>query len=372
MSSTRRPPSRAARAPRAAAALRPMAASGPAADPRPVAGLRAVASLALGALALGAVPAASAADDYFVYVSPDPIGVNAFLQMGKSGTELAAEAAGAEVATYESTTAAARRENLEAAIDEGATLVVLLGFEFNDAVAELAPTATDVDFLIVDQCIESPPANVHCAVFREYESAHLMGVAAAMLTETKRVGMVGALDIPFLHRHSEGFAGGVRAVDADVEVDVRWVGGQNPFADPVRAKEQALALHGAGADVILAATAGGDFGVFEAAEEAGFDVMNVDVNFCDEAPGRIVDSMIKRVDEAIGQSVRRILAGEDAVFLSLGLAEGGMSAIALDEAGLGESGCAIADHPEVVEAVRAEAERIVSGELELEDPMFAR
>lgn len=359
MSSMRLPSARPARAPRAAAARRPTPAR------RPIAGL------ALGALALGAASVAPAADDYFVYVSPDPIGVNAFLQMGQSGTELAARAAGAEVATYESATAAARRENVEAAIDEGATLVVLLGFEFNDVVAELAPSAPDVDFLIVDQCIESPPANVHCAVFREYESAHLMGVAAAMLTETGRVGVVGALDIPFLHRHSEGFAGGARAVDADIEVDVRWVGGQNPFADPVRAKEQALALAGGGADVILAATAGGDFGVFEAAEEAGFDVVNVDVNFCDEAPGRIVDSMIKRVDEAIGQSVRRILADEDAVFLSLGLAEGGMSAIALDEAGLAGSGCAIAEHPEVVEAVRAEAERIVSGELELEDPMFA-
>ena len=28
--------------------------------------------------------------DCFVYVSPDPIGVNAFLQMGKTGTEGAA------------------------------------------------------------------------------------------------------------------------------------------------------------------------------------------------------------------------------------------------------------------------------------------
>ena len=31
-----------------------------------------------------------AGDDFFVYVSPDPIGVNAFLEMGKSGIEAAA------------------------------------------------------------------------------------------------------------------------------------------------------------------------------------------------------------------------------------------------------------------------------------------
>ena len=52
--------------------------------------------------------------DFFVYVSPDPIGVNAFLQMGKTGTEAAAKKFGADVQTYESSTAAARRENVEA------------------------------------------------------------------------------------------------------------------------------------------------------------------------------------------------------------------------------------------------------------------
>ena len=40
-----------------------------------------------------------------------------------------------------------------------------------------------------------------------------------------------------------------------------------PFGDPVRAKEQALAMHSAGTDIIFTATAGGDFGVFEAAKE---------------------------------------------------------------------------------------------------------
>ena len=33
---------------------------------------------------------AKASDEFFVYVSPDPIGVNAFLEMGKIGIEAAA------------------------------------------------------------------------------------------------------------------------------------------------------------------------------------------------------------------------------------------------------------------------------------------
>jgi len=323
-------------------------------------------------LVLAGTPSWADEDGYFVYVSPDAIGVNAFLDMGRSGTEEAAEAAGVEMATYESTTAASRRENVEAALNEGASLIVLLGFEFNDLVVELAPSAPEVDFLIVDQCIEQQPANVHCAVFREYEGAYVLGVGGAMLSDSGHVGVVGALDIPFLHRFTDGFSQGAKAQDPDIRVDVRWVGGANPFADPVRAKEQATALQGAGADVVLSATAGGDFGVFEAAAEDGLKVFNTDVNHCAEAPGQIVDAILKRVDNAITQATARILDGEEAVFMSLGLAEGGISALALEPDLLADSGCLVAERPDVVAAMRASAERIVTGELQLEDPMFAQ
>ena len=57
------------------------------------------------------------------------------------------------------------------------------------------PTAPDTQFLIVDQCIDDRPDNVHCAVFREYEASYLVGVAAGMLTESNKVGVVGALEI---------------------------------------------------------------------------------------------------------------------------------------------------------------------------------
>lgn len=324
----------------------------------------------LGATAFAA--SAQAADKLFVYVSPDAIGVNAFLQMGKAGIEAAGEKYGADVKTYESKTAAERLDNVNAAINEGADVVVLLGFEFNDIVAEVAPTAPDTQFLIVDQCLDERPDNVHCAVFREYEATYLMGVAAGMLTETKKVGVVGALDIPFLHRYTDGYAQGVKSVAPDVEVDIRWVGGENPFADPVRAKEQAMAMHAAGSDLIFTATSGGDYGVFEAAKEGDFKVFSVDVNHCPELPGHVVDMTLKRVDTAMVAAIGAILAGEKKTMASLGLKEGGMDAMALDDAELAASQCEIAKHPEVVEKLRTVARSIEDGSLKLEDPMFTK
>ena len=84
-----------------------------------------------------------ASDDFFVYVSPDPIGVNAFLEMGKIGIEAAAAKYNADVQTYESTSAVARRENVEAALNEGASLIVVLGFEFNDCLLYTSPSPRD-------------------------------------------------------------------------------------------------------------------------------------------------------------------------------------------------------------------------------------
>jgi len=328
-------------------------------------------TLAAGALALTATTA-NAADKLFVYVSPDAIGVNAFLKMGQTGIEAAGKKYDADVKTFESKTAAERVENVNAAINEGADIVVVLGFEFNDIIKEVGPANPETQFLIVDQCIDDRPDNVHCAVFREYEASYLMGVEAGLLTKSNKVGVVGALDIPFLHRYTDGYAQGVKSVKPDATVDIRWVGGENPFADPVRAKEQAVAMNAAGADYIYTATSGGDFGVFEAAKEKGFKVFSVDVNHCPDVPGIIVDQSLKRVDTALVDAIGGILNGEKKSVAALGIKEGGVGAIALDEATIADSKCVIADHPEVAAKVREVAASIADGSLKLEDPMFAK
>ncbi len=312
----------------------------------------------------------SPATPLFAYVSPDPMGVNPFLIMGQTGIEQAAAKHGARTMVLESEDPTTRDENVRAAIAEGASLVLVLGFEFGDIVPRAAKEHPDVEFLIVDQCIDNPPPNVHCGVFKEYESGFLIGAAAASLSQTGHVGVIAAVDIPFLHRYTESFAQGARHIAPEIRVSTMWVGGENPFADPVRAKEQALAMAADGVDHILTAAAAGNFGVFEAAKQQGFKAFGIDVNQCPSAPEVVVENMIKRVDVVITEAIDAIMAGTSEQLLEYGLAGGGVGLVTLTSDDPASSQCRILDHPEVLDILRDLERQIIDGEILIPDPMF--
>ena len=305
----------------------------------------------------------------FVYVSPDPLGINPFLIMGQTGIERAAARHGAEVQVLESEDPTTREENVRAAVDEGASIVVVLGFEFNDIILDVASRNPQVDFLVVDQCIDGAPENVFCAVFREFEASFLIGAIAASLSETGHVGVVGTADIPFLHRYTDGYEAGARHVRPDIKVSIRWVGGENPFADPVRAKEQALDLIAKGTDYIFASAAAGNLGIFEAARERDIRAFGLDVDQCPAAPGYIVDNLFKRVDRVIEEAVDAIAAGRGEPMMVFGLGSGGLDVGALAESPPVGSECLIFEHPDVMRLMRDLAQQIVAGEIGIEDPM---
>lgn len=306
----------------------------------------------------------------FIYLPPTPIGGNPFLELGWEGTQAAAVTHGGEAKMFESTDLNSRRANLEAAIEEAPDIVVMNTFDFTDLALEFATSTPDQEFILIDSCPEAPPANLHCGVFREYEGAYLLGIMAGSLTESNQIGSVGALDIPFIHRYSDSFALGAASVNADVTDSQLFIGGETPFTDPARAKEQALALAAQGVDHIFAVGAGSNGGVFEAATEEGFFSYGVDINECPQAPGQVVDNNLKLVDAVVEQLIDAVLDGTAESFVSFGLAEGAMGVIALSDE-LDSSGCVIADHPDIIELVQAAHDEIVSGELEIPDPLMA-
>ena len=291
---------------------------------------------ALACFPLAAFAGPSLADDkpLFVYVSPNPIGVNDFLKLGKVGTERVAKALGGEAKTYESTDPTTQRQNLEAAAKAGAKVVVVIGFEFNDMLPEVAAAYPNVKFLQIDSCpFNKMKPNIYCSVFREYEASFLTGAEAALTTKTGKIGAISALDIPFLHRYTDAFIAGRQARQA----------GHQGFADAVGRRQQPVLRSGARAGArprrcsptaptgsLPPAPARTAASSRRCRTSPGANAFGVDVNQCPQAPGVVMDNVEKKTDVAVELAVKGIMAGSQQPIAALGLKEGGMSLTGLD------------------------------------------
>lgn len=316
--------------------------------------------------------AAAKANVKFAYITPSPIGANAFLRLGAVGIKSAAKKYKASSQVLESEDPTSREQNVRGAIANGATLVAVIGFEFNDIITKLAPQNPKIQFLIMDQCITHPPVNVHCATFKEYEVNYLLGVAAGKLTKTNKVGALSALNIPFLHRYTDAFVEGAQHVNHKVKADIRWIANDTSgFADPAKGKQQALAMAASGDDQILAAASASNIGVFQAAQQQNFYAYGVDVNQCPLAPGHIVDNAVKRVDVVMIKSIDTIMHKRGPQVAQYGLKSGGLTLTTLSAKNPKRTQCLLAKHPSVIAAVKKVRQQIISGKLKIKDPSGA-
>ena len=307
----------------------------------------------------------------FIYITSDPIGQNEFLKSGKVGIESVAETFEGTAKTFESKDDATRRSNLEAAIAEAPEVVVMLGFQFGDVAKELAEQNPQQNFMLIDTFVEGAPDNLYQATFREQEPSYLLGMEAGLLTEANKVGSVISVDNELLKKYSDGFAEGAKSVNEDVDtVAPQVIGGDNPFADPARGKEQALAFAASGVDEVFAVGAASNGGIMEAAAEKGFSAYGVDANQCPIAPGSVVDGTVKSVNRVVETVVGEIMDGKSSkdATSSFGLKEEGMTIVSLTE-DAADSQCTIMEHQDVLDEVTQARDDIISGKIKVTDPL---
>ncbi len=291
-----------------------------------------------------------------------PVGVNPFLKGIRDGVEKAAKEAGAKTTVIESRDIPSIEGNLRRLVQQDADLVVCNSFQCVDPLNKVAPANPDQKFLIIDAVVDQP--NVSSAVFREHESAYLAGAEAAMVTKSKNLGFVGAMDIPLLHRWSEGYAAGAKHIDPNVKVQIAWTGS---FEDVAKTKELATIQANKGADVIFPAAAAGIFGAFEAAKDKGFKTIGVDVDYREQYPDVVIDSQLKQTDVVTYESVKSFLNEQlQPGAKSYGLKENGVGLASLSNPNE-ISNKALG--PEVISRLKQLREQIISGQIEVNDPL---
>jgi basic membrane lipoprotein Med (substrate-binding protein (PBP1-ABC) superfamily) len=149
--------------------------------------------------------------------------------------------------------------------EDGTNLILLHGFEFgNDALA-VAPKYENTKFVVVAGNVKQAP-NVATLVPKLEDATYLTGMAAAAVSKTEKVGMVGGMKLDVIQSTFDAFAAGAKAANPKVEVLApKFVG---DFVDQNKGKELSRALIAEGADVILQNADQAGRGVFTAAEEA--------------------------------------------------------------------------------------------------------
>lgn len=218
-------------------------------------------------------------------------------------------------------------EELHRFIRQGYDLIIGIGFENAGYIEQLAQENPDHKFAVIDTQVTGD--NVTSFVFREQEGDFLMGVLAAMLTQTKQVGFIGGMDIDIIRRIESGFAQGVAFQDSSIEVVATMAG---TFSDPEIGKTLALEQYNAGVDVIYNAAGRTGLGIIEAAKESGQLTIGTSGDQRYLAPGYVVGNRPKRVDTAVLILVDEMIRDQfTAGPRSLGLAEEGLTLGPFDE-----------------------------------------
>ncbi|MCL4561529.1 MAG: BMP family ABC transporter substrate-binding protein [Chloroflexi bacterium] len=187
---------------------------------------------------------------------------------------------------------------------QGFDLVITIGYGSADWTDQIASEFPDTHFAIIDAELKQP--NGTGLTFKEHEGSFTVGMIAAMLTTTKKVGYVGGMDVPLLRRFETGYIEGVKYVDPTIEVVSGWVG---DFNDPNKGKELALTQYTEGVDIIYAAAGKSGEGVLQASKEKNLFSIGVDSDQDYMQPGHVITSMLKRVDLAVYETVRELRDG---------------------------------------------------------------
>jgi basic membrane protein A len=257
-------------------------------------------------------------------------------------------------------------------------IVIGVGFLFETDAAAVAAENPDTNFAVIDSAMldfsQDPAApygdNVAGLVFAEEQGSYLVGVAAALKSETGKLGFIGGVCCyggiePF----EAGFRAGALSVNPDIEIVAEYITEApdfDGFNQPDRAQVIATTMYEDGADIIYHAAGGAGNGMFQAAkdysEDNGTKVWGIGVDSdqfntigaVDESLQEyVLTSMLKRVDVAVFEILK---AQEEGTF-SAGPTTYDLS---VDGVGYSTSGGFVDD---IVDDLEAAKDAIVAGDV---------
>lgn len=187
-------------------------------------------------------------------------------------------------------------------------LIFGVGFIFTDDINNIAKEFPDKKFACIDYSVTSGakiPENVEAIEFKEEEGSFLVGAIAGYNTKSNKVGFLGGMESSLIRKFENGFKQGVKYANPKCQVLSGYISvAPEGFKNPGKGKEIALSQYSNGADIIYHASGLSGLGLFEAAREQNKLAIGVDMDQFNEAPGYILTSMVKLVDQSVYLTIK--------------------------------------------------------------------
>jgi len=250
------------------------------------------------------------------------LGDKSFNDSAYRGMQKAEKELGIKILKVESTKESDYETNLAQLAEQGAQLVIGVGISMRPALEKVAPTHKDTKFVSIDGApLEMD--NVRTIQFKEEEGSYLVGYLAGLVSKTGKIGFVGGQEIPLIKKFEYGYRAGALAANPKIVVlPAKFTGN---WDNQDTAKVAANLLYGQGADIVYHAAGRAGLGVIAAAKDSGKYAIGVDSDQDDLAPGSVLTSMVKNVDESIFLTIKDLTEGKFSPGVAVyGLKEGGV------------------------------------------------
>lgn len=259
-----------------------------------------------------------------------------FNQATWEGVVTYGEANGIEYTYYQPTedSTEERINQIDLAVSEGATVVVLPGYLFGETLSEVQSTYPDVKFIAVDvsegDMTVPIEANAYACTFSEEQAGYLAGYAAVKDGYTK-LGFLGGMAVPAVIRYGYGYVQGINtaASEMGVEVEVKYTYGGQFYGDAnITAKMESW--YSEGTEIVFACGGGIYTSALEAALNYDGMIIGVDVDQYSVGEGNaynpVLTSAMKGLTSTVVDKLDSYFKGEWDSFggqiQNLGLADG--------------------------------------------------
>ncbi|MBL8047873.1 MAG: BMP family protein [Chthonomonas sp.] len=237
-------------------------------------------------------------------LTPGPVSDSGWNAMANDGLIQIEGDLGAKITQREST-GTKIRDDLRAFGQEGYSLVIGHGYEYNEPAVEVSKDFPDTVFVTSS----GGKSSKNSGAFRFYleQGFYIAGYVAGSMTKSGKVAMIGGPDVPSIRSTFKGFRAGALAANPNVKVIETFTGKESDVAAAKLATTAALAE---GADFVIHQANAAAQGVFDACKEKGAFAFGANSDQNSNASGVVIGSALINAKPAFVALAREVKEGK--------------------------------------------------------------